>query len=450
MLQKAKAFDALTDRQAADPCTRGSATDIVCGLVARLRDLDLEPGLLRSGSGATAGGADLQVWPRELAQSDMAMEHFLRRVAALIRDGIPITLSLRELGQGDSGIQILEDFCCRLRRSLGANKVLMARIGLSLHSHQIPLQAYFLISRTLLGCGPRYVILDSLQMQHHNQPRVQEETDRNWSFLWRQRNSEASLIPVYATGVRTGCPLLGDEAAEAVLPLHGTQVPAGSAWLPIGLHLSGFADDNGQICWPILQTALESCIDHGDQLLDVLSWPTACQQSDAWLNRRLCILLSGIGDLVQKRGLDPAGLKCLQWVDETILRIRKTLWDRSHEIAAQSGLLPALARSDPSGGLCDHSHRENWQRRWRLALADSAVKHRNLLVMSPYSVLPEGGDDQAGFIDLLPVLAHADAYAFAGQPPLGSWSVRDFRNFHSRAWAVMQRQNARSLIAAGV
>lgn len=450
MLQKSTAFDALPARQQTDRRTPGSVTGIACSLVASLRGLGLRPGLLPGESGVTAGGADLQVWPRELGRSDLAAEHFLHRVAALIDGGIPVTLSLRELGPCDSGIQVLEDFCSRLRNSLGADKPRMSKIGLSLRSHQIPLQAYLLISRTLLGSGPRYVILDSLQMQRHKNDRVQEETDRNWSFLWRQRKLEASLIPAYGAGVRTGCPLLGDEAAEAILPLHGMQVPAGSAWLPISLHLARFADGNGQINWPLLQTALEGCIDLGDQLLDVLSWPTACQRSDAWLNRRLGIVISGIGDLVRQRGVDPAGLKCLQWLDETILRIRKTLWDRSRLIAGQTDLLPALARSDPSKDLCDHSHRQNWQRRWRLALANSAVRHRNLLVMSPYSVLPEGGDVEAGFTDLLPVLAHADAYAFAGQPPLSGWNIEAFKSFHSRAWAIMQRRNARSLIAAGV
>lgn len=450
MLQKPMAFDAAPRRSRAGPCTPGSATDIVNGLVASLRELRLLPALLRSGSGITAAGADLQVWPGRLAQSEMATEHLVHRVAALIADRVPVTLSLRELGPGDSGMEILQSFCSRLRNALGADRILLSRIGLSLHSHQIPLQAYFLISRTLLGCGPRYVILDSLQMQHHDQIRVQEETDRNWSFLWRQRNAEASLIPAYGAVVRAGCPLLGDEAAEAVLPLHSIQVPAGSAWLPVALHLPRFADDTGKIDWQLMQSALEGCIDYGDQLLDVISWPTACQRSDAWLNRRLCLLLTGIGDLVRIRGMDPVELKCLQWIDETVLRIRKTLWDRSHIAAGQNGLLPALERSDPSGGLCDHSHRRNWQRRWRAALANSAVRHRNLLVMSPYSVLPAGGNDQPAFTDLLPVLTHADAFAFAGKPPLEGWNAGHFKKFHIRAWAVMQRRNARALIAAGV
>ena len=419
MLQETIVFDALSPRQPADGCIPGSATDIATGLVDTLQDLGLSVGLLRSAAGITAGGADLQAWPQEIRLCETATEHFLRGVAEPVQDGVPVTLSLKDLGPDESAIEALESLCSVIRQFFGGDKTLLSRIGLSLRSHQIPLQAYLLISRTLLGSGPRYVVLDSLQMKHHENSRVQEETEKNWSFLWRQ-------------------------------PAYGLQVPTGSAWLPIRVHLPRFADDKGQVSWPLLQSALESCIDFGDQLLDVLSWTTACQRSDAMLNRRLAIMVSGIGDLVQLHGNDPGCLKCLQWVDGIMRRVRKILWDRSHVIAGQTGLLPALARSDPSGGLCDHSHRQNWQRRWHLAVASSAVRHRNLLAMSPYSVLPEGGDDTSGYADLLPVLSHADAFAFDGQPALHGWNIGQFRKFHTRAWAVMQQQNARSLIAAGV
>jgi hypothetical protein len=450
MLQETISFDAPAARTGADSSATGTATEMAIGLASDLQDFGLTVDLIGSVVGMTAGGTDLQVWPSEMARSDTAAEHFMCRLSSLVHDGIPVTVSLRELGAGDDGIELLDGLCSGIRSALKADKSLMDRIGLCLHSHQIPLQAYLLITRSLLGNGPRYVVLDSLQMQHHSQAVVQEETEKNWLFLWRQRELQHRLIPAYSAGVRTGCPLLGDEAAEAVLPEHGVQIPAGSAWLPIGLHLPRFADSGGQIDWPPLQMALEACVDIGDQLLGVLSWTTPCQRSDAWLNRRLAIVLSGIGDLVQARGNDPACLKCLQWVDAIVSRIQKTLWDRSHAIAGQTGLLPALARSDPSGGLCDHSHRKNWQRRWHLAVASSAVRNRNLLVMSPYSVLPASCVEPAGFADLLPVLGHADAYAFAAQPSLSDWKIGEFRTFHTRAWAVMQRRNARSLVAAGV
>ena len=450
MLQETTALDALSPGREFDARTPGPASDIASGLVGSLRDLGLTPGLLNIGTDVTAGGADIQVWPREILRSEAATEHFLRLIAGPIYDSVPVTLSLKDLGPDDSGIDVLEKFCSSIRRYLGADKSLLSRIGLSLHSHQIPMQAYLLISRTLLGSGPRYVILDSLQMKQHNNRRVQEETERNWSFLWRQRDFENRLLPAYGAGVRTGCPLLGDEAAEAVLHQHGIQVPAGSAWLPIGLNLPHFADDKGQIGWPLLQSALESCIDLGDQLLDVLSWATAPQRNDASLNRRLAVVISGVGDLVRMHGNDPGCLKCLRWVDGIVCRMRKILWDRSHVIARETGLLPSLVRSDPSGGLCDHSHRKNWQQRWHLALASSAVRHRNLLVMSPYSVLPQSGEGTHRFTDLLPILLHADAYAFEGQPCLSDWNIGHFKRFHTRAWAVMQQLSARSIIAAGV
>lgn len=450
MLQESITFDVHSPRPEVGNRRPGSATDIAEGLVASMRDHRLIVDLVQSASGITAGGTDIQAWPQELQRSDMATEQLMRRIATLILDGMPVTVSLKELGPGDEAIATFERFCSSIRKELRADSALMNRVGLSLHSHQIPLQAYLLISRALLGHGPRYVVLDSLQMQYHKQACVQEETEKNWLFLWRQRELAHALIPAYGAGVRTACPLLGDEAAEAVLPHAGIKVPVGSAWLPVGLHLPLFANEKGQIVWPELRAALEACIDIGDQLLDVLSWSEPCQRSDAWLNRRLAILITGIGDLVRARGNDPACLACLRWVDDIIVRLRTVLWDRSHVIAGQAGVLPALARSDPSGGLCDHSHRQSWQRRWHLALASSAVRHRNLLVMSPYSVLPADGDDMVGFSDLLPVLCHADAYAFSDQPRLANWKIGDFRIFHTRAWAVMQRRNARSLVAAGV
>ena len=153
----------------------------------------------------------------------------MRRLEAFVHDGLPVTLSIRELGPDDAAIELLEKLCLSIRRYLGADKALLSRIGLSVHSHQLPLQAYLLISRTLLGDGPRYVLMDSLQMQYHKQARVQEETERNWLFLWRQRGLQNSVMPAYGAAVRTACPLLGDEVSEAVLPLHGVQVPAAHA-----------------------------------------------------------------------------------------------------------------------------------------------------------------------------------------------------------------------------
>ena len=48
------------------------------------------------------------------------------------------------------------------------------------------------------------------------------------------------------------------------------------------------------------------------------------------------------------------------------------------------------ALTDPSRSLPDCSPREDWQRHWRAAVEASLVPHRNLLVMSPWSLFRSG------------------------------------------------------------
>jgi hypothetical protein len=312
------------------------------------------------------------------------------------------------------------------------------------------LQAYLLICTALLGHGPRYVILDSLQMRHHDIDLVQAEADRNWSFLWQRRNASPTLVPAYAASVTTRCPLLGDEAATSVLPELGLQAPVETAWLPMELDLPDFSDGQGRLRWASLQRALEIAVDAGDRLLDYLRWPLPQQQSDAWQNRRLAVSVGGIADLVVERGADPADLRCLQWIDKTIARVHALLWNRSRAQAQRTEPLPALLSTCPAVRWHCDIKKNDWDLRWRRAVQNSAVRHRNMLVMSPYSVLPSGAGAVGDFVDLLPVLHHADAFSFS-RPRLDGFRSRDeFVNFHRRAWAVMQRRNAASLVAAGV
>jgi hypothetical protein len=420
--------------------------------VARLEALKVRPCLLPTGSGATAGGAALRVPVRTALQSPMAAKPLMRRVIMLLHDNLPLTLKLCELGAEDEAIRALEDFCGVLRTALhdaGLASNEINRIGISMQSHLVPLQAYLLICSAILGRGPRYVILDSLQMRRHGNRLVQEEAESNWSFLWGRRHATPTIIPAYAASVTTRCPLLGDEAATAVLPEAGLQAPVESAWLPMRLNLVDFSDGRGRLQWAELESALETAVDAGDRILDHLVWPLPQQRSDAWQNRRLAVCLAGLGDLVVERGADPTDLRCLQWMDETVARIHAYLWDCSKSLALKTEPLPALLSNCPEVRWDCDVKKSDWDSRWRRAVASTAVRHRNLLVMSPYAVLP-GAGASAGFVDLLPVLHHADAFSFASPRVDGFRSCSEFANFHRRAWAVMQRRNAASLVAAGV
>jgi hypothetical protein len=167
------------------------------------------------------------------------------------------------------------------------------------------------------------------------------------------------------------------------------------------------------------------------------------------MNRRLAVVVGGIGDLVIERGADPTDLRTLQWIDGTVQRISKILWHRSRALARCSGVLPALLHSDPTAGFDGLARRQDWQRRWKNAVLKSAVRNRNLFVLSPYAVLPTTEHAVTDFIDLLPVLRRANAFSFANPVTHGYRNAREFAAFHRRAFAAMERRNAASLVAAG-
>ncbi|MEX2496624.1 MAG: hypothetical protein WD448_11070 [Woeseia sp.] len=433
----------------------GCGRSAVAKAAAKLARHKLRLRLSQGPKGVTAGGVALRVSVGKVLRSPDAAERLMRRVIALLHESVPLTLSLVDLGGDVEATDSLQAFCTTLRRSLAGQGLPTEPVGISLQSHVLPLQAYLLICTAILGHGPRYVLLDSLQMKHHEDARARREADANWTFLWRTRSAApgkvwAAMIPAYAASVTTRCPLLGDEAATAILPAQGLQAPVASAWLPLELDLMDFSDGHGRLRWPALQDALERAVDEGDEILDQLHWPLPEQRSDAWQNRRLAVTVDGVGDLVMQRGADPGNLRCLQWIDSTVARIHEVLWQRSRLRAGATEPLPALLAACPSVRWNCDIKKSDWDSRWRSAVASSAVRHRNLLVMSPYSVLPSRAASVANFIDLLPVLRHADAFSFSQPRVRGFRSCDEFANFHRRAWAVMQRRNAASLVAAGV
>lgn len=419
-------------------------------LLDRLRQFGFRVPPLCGNRNNVAGGVPMRLSVRNLLQSGSGSEQTINTILTLLRDHTPLTLSLTDLGRGEAAIDGLQRCCEILQAEIATHSRSDEHMGICVHSHQLPLQAFHVISRSVPGNGPRYVLLDNLQMTQHSNPRVQAETDQNWSVLWRDRLASAPLLPAYGDTVRTACPLLADEVAASVLPVSGLQVPVDSAWLPMSLPLLHFADDSGEIRWDQLLPALASGVELAEKIMDQLCWTQPGQRSDARLNRRLAMSITGLGDLVVRRGLDPENLTTLRWLSAIAVRIRKSLWYHSGQLARNLGCLPALCNSDPSSGWEDSAQRENWRRRWRVALEKSGVRHRNMLILSPYSVLPSSGACNAGYTDLLPVVACADAWSFADAPKFSGWSLHEYKVFHRRAWAVIQGCKTGSLVAAGV
>ncbi len=259
---------------------------------------------------------------------------------------------------------------------------------------------------------------------------------------------DSSGMPAMASGVRSRCPLLAAEAASTVLPVSGLSAPAHSAWLSLSVDLVRFADRRGRVSDRELKQALDVCIEDGDALLDELSWVCPSQAADAQKNRRLAVSLEGLGDLVVLADEDPTSLACLYRLDRLVAGIHRHLWRRSRSLAHVLGALPALTDHQPRADWRDDAHRQAWADRWHRAVQKAQVRHRNLLVLSPYTLLPRTGKSHGNFADLLPILAHADALRFSGPTRFRDWRAVDIKVFLDRLCAQVQRFNATAFIAA--
>jgi hypothetical protein len=425
-------------------------SEVAPALLAELEQLRVRVARKSGSEQIDTGGVPCEVQVGQVLNSEFAAQRLQQALRHFMRNDVAVTLSLTQLNLHASAMKSLQLFCEFLGNTLSQEKFAAQKIGLSLSSHQIPLQAFMVITNSILGSGPRFVYLDSLQMRQHCNEDVQSATNSNWQFLWHQRHFAERILPIYGGLVRSACPLLADEIAGAILPGTAMVVPGRSAWLPLELCLADFLGADGQVDWQRLSPMLEKTVRIGEQLQGELSWPCWRQRADAKLHRRLAISITGIGDLVRRSGRNPRSLDCLIWLTTVIKRIRDELMACSATLAQEVGALPAVLREDPSVALNAGTARDSWRQRWNSAVRSSALRHRNLLVLSPYAVLPGNAERSADFSDLLPVIRFADAWSFATTATFVDWSSDDYQRFHRRAWAVIQGQNEGCVVAAGV
>ena len=78
------------------------------------------------------------------------------------------------------------------------------------------------------------------------------------------------------------------------------------------------------------------------------------------------------------------------------------------------------------------------------------MRHRNLLCLSPYSILPGAARFSRGWDALLPLLAHADVVGFAPAVAHRRPSSTVPGVFHDALRRQVQRFNETSLISTGV
>lgn len=427
------------------PLPSSGPTPATSALVAGLQALGVGVG-----AGATGCGAAERVPVAGVLDTPALAEALLGRLREYAQRAVPVCLAVTDVGDEAGGFANWRAFCKLIGNGLEAAGLPPLLPGICIHSHRLAIEDFCAIADDALGQGPRFIFCDSLQMQAHIDRRVEQRTRANWRFLWRHRAAERPVLPVYGGFVRSACPLLSEQAAGAVLPPVGLQVPGDTAWLPLELSLVHYCDENGLPDEPALLEALRHALLLADALLDEISWPGEPQRADAVENRRLAFNITGIGELVLRQRRDPASLACLRDLDKFVMRLRSVLDESSNQLARAAGEVPALYRACAQGAWADSAHHASWKARLDAARRSAAVRHRNLLVMSPYAVLPATSSGNAAFTDLLPLIRHADAWSFAGGATFDGWDASQYQSFHRRARAVIQSGTAPSLVAAGV
>lgn len=225
-------------------------------------------------------------------------------------------------------------------------------------------------------------------------------------------------------------------------------VPSHSAWIPLELDLSAYAGPKGDLSMTELESALIACVDDGDRLHDQTEWPEPLIEYDSWLNRRLAIALRGWGDIVRKKGSDPFSLQTLREMEQLAEWACLTLHNRSRHLALHNNWCPAL---DEAGALVMQKKQSRaWGRRWKKAVQDVAVRHRNLTTISPWDVFPRQKQADLRYADLLPLTRFADSLSFQRDVSISHWNVNDFKGFYERVAAIVRCSSDAALVAKQV
>lgn len=364
--------------------------------------------------------ADAQLLTESLA----AAEQFRQQALDVLVTGRALAVAVRPTGATSAGLAVVGRL---LQQAVAAADAEPTRVALAVPAGFAAVRTLWRMRRDQLGVGPLFVTGGP------------PGADTDWRALWDLR-MEPQLRLATAAEVTSTCPLLAAEPAMGVVPDIEIQAPVASAWVRREICLADFVDDSGRVDEHGMLAAAEHAVEAGDRELTLAEWPTARMRHDAWLNRRLAVEITGVGALVARQGLDPADFSTLLAVGSLVARLRSVLVARSRRLAATRGALPALDQAGRMAVLANGRLQDGWRRYWREAVDSTAVRHRNLLVISPWSLFPAGEAPTYAYANLIPVLRHVDACRISAPPGLAEWTFGQFVNFHRQVAAVLQQR----------
>jgi hypothetical protein len=237
----------------------------------------------------------------------------------------------------------------------------------------------------------------------------QGSTSERGQLLIRHSHTDTRLKLVPKLSLRPISGLHENERGDSVMPSGLFEASTDTAWLMLEINATQLAKQARP------REALSRCLRFADNLIDAIEWPRPVLQLDALLNRRVSLHITGIGDLLCQRGMQPQLATTFTWLRRWLECVRRCLLRESRLLAAHRGPFPQLGADELIAELAPRYGAENA----RQLLKNSYYRHRHVLALSPYALFPAQPSPcpDNNWLNLIPALECADALTMYGPDP---------------------------------
>ena len=257
-----------------------------------------------------------------------------------------------------------------------------------------------------------------------------------WEELLSASHANPRIDLVLAGQKQPLTDLMGSERPDTIMPLSLFEAPADTAWLGMQFDLSTIPAEQIGRGTRHLKKLVRVGVRLADNLIDAVTWPSEQLRSDALANRRLAAHVTGIGDLVLRHGLDPASFSTLRLLQRWLTLFKRQLLRESLRLAEERGPYPALNAEQLVRTLAPRYG----DVRARRIISRRSPRHRQLLALSPYCVLPRraGAVPARRWLNLLPLVRIADNLTMHGSQIRSLLDRADYERLLRSTWALLR------------
>jgi hypothetical protein len=386
-----------------------------------------------------------------LQQRSMAV--VARRLAPHLSLGNDVSLDVSAVARGESGSALRREqmqlvaagLLAGLPQALERYGVAPRRLTFSAGADHPGIGALLRLCGSAALGRPRIVIRvpDRLMQalggaEPRDAPAWSGDAARLWHGLTALAHREPRIRLVLEQTTRPACALAWGERSDAVLPVSQFEVRADTAWLALGVRLDALGFRSLRDGQHELRRLLRAVLRLADNLVEQLDWVSPDLAQDALVNRRLAVHVNGIGDLIDRWGLDPTAFASVNLATRVLALLRRLMVRESNALARERGPFPGLELRELTRTLS----RSLGEERARRLLRQSGLRHRHLLVLSPWSVFPVRAPRHRlpAYLHLLPVIQAADTIALHGHAIAQDLPLVAFRRVLQMTWAIARNR----------